>query len=142
MQLVDPDGRRTTYGDLSPGALWGWNSIAKLTGYGVFALAAELDGDPRFARKRDELRDRDRVVATSGITNFRALGITNFSNDLMAWNLYRVLIPLARRTGDPALGDLLRGMRRSWERVRQDRNAYFTILYCQLAPSGRVPSLV
>lgn len=136
MLLLDPDGRRTTYGDLSPRSGWGWNSIAKLTGYGVFALAAELDGDPRFAERRDELRDRDRVVASSGLTNVRILGITNFSNDLMAWNLYRALIPLARRTGDPALGDLLHGMQRAWKRVRQDRNAYFTIVHCELAPDA------
>jgi hypothetical protein len=133
LQLVDPDGRRTRYGDLSPRAGYGFNSIAKLTGYGAFALAAELDPDPRWAQQRDRLRDRERVVDRSQRTNVRILGITNFSNDLMAWNLYRVLIPLARRSGDPALAALERGMRRAWKRVAQDRNAYFTALWCQLA---------
>jgi hypothetical protein len=135
MKIVDPDGRRTTYGDLSPGSGWTWNSIARLTGYGIFALAAELDGDPRWSARRDELRDRHRVVAGSKVTNVRILGITNYSNDLMAWNVYRVLVPLARRTADPALPDLLHGMARTWSRVRRDRNAYFSIVYCKLAPA-------
>lgn len=139
MQLVDPDGRRTTYGDLSARSKLGWNAIAKLAGYAVFALAAELDGDPAFARQRDWLRDQGRVVATSSITNVRILGITNYSNDLMAWNLYRVLVPLARRTRDPALADLRRGMLRSWLRVREDRNAYFAILLCRLEPEACDP---
>jgi hypothetical protein len=132
MQIIDPDGRRTTYGDLSPRAGWGFNAIAKLTGYAVFALAAELDGDPRWAAQRDRLRDEERVVAGSTLTNLKILGITNYSNDLMAWNLYRVLVPLARRTHDPALADLLRGMHRTWRRVAPDRNAYFTLVLCGL----------
>jgi hypothetical protein len=134
MQLVDPDGRRTKYGDLSRRAGWGYNSIAKLVGYGVFALAADLDPDPRWTRKRDRLRDRDRMVASSGRTNVRIAGITNFSNDLMAWDLYRTLVPLARRSADPALADLERGMRRAWKRVARDRNPYFTAIWCELEP--------
>jgi len=132
MMIVDPDGRRTLYGDLSPRSGFGFNAIAKLTGYGVFALASELDADPRWRARRDRLRDVDRVVATSLRTNLRILGITNFSNDMMAWNLYRVLIPLARRTEDPALASLEEGMQRAWRRVRPDQNAYFSLLYCQL----------
>ena len=139
MRLVDPDGRVTRYGELGPSAGWGFNPIAKLTGYAVFALAAELDPDPRFAARRDELRDRDRVVATSSITNIRVLGLTSYSNEMMAWNLYRVLVPLARRTNDPALADLRYGLRRTWLGVRSYENAYFTVLFCQLAPESCEP---
>ena len=135
MRLTDPDGEETRFGDLSPSSGFGFNSLAKLTGYGVFALAASLDSDPRWARKRDELRDRDKVPARSKRTNLRVFGITNHSNDLMAWNLYRVLIPLARRSDDPALADFLRGMDRAWRRVRRDQNAYFTLVYCKLQPA-------
>jgi hypothetical protein len=142
MRLVDPDGRVTKYGELGPRAGWGWNSIAKLTGYAVFALAAELDPDPRFAARRDELRDRDGVVSSSTITNIRVLGITSYSNDLMAWDTLRVLVPLAKRTHDPALPDLERALQRTWQRVRGDRNAYFTILYCDLAPESCEPDLL
>jgi hypothetical protein len=134
MQLVDPDGRRTRYGDLSPRAGFGFNAIAKLAGWGAFALAAELDPDPRWAEQRDRLRDRERVVETSLRTNLRVLGITSYSNDMMAWNLYRALLPLARRTGDPAQAALERGMRRAWQRVERDHNAYFSALWCGLAP--------
>ena len=134
MKLVDPDGRRTSFGDLSRRSGFGFNSIAQLTGYGVFALAAELDPDPRWSHQRDRLRDRDRVVARSRRTNLRILGITNHSNDLMAWNLYRVLIPLARRTQDPALADLRHGMLRTWLRVREDENAYFSTVLCSIDP--------
>ena len=136
MRLIDPDGRVTKYGELGPLAGWGFNPIAKLTGYAVFALAAELDPDPRFALRRDELRDRDRVVASSTITNLRILGMTAYSNDMMAWNLYRVLVPLAERTQDPALPDLRRGMQRTWRRVRPYGNAYFAVLFCRLAPES------
>jgi len=142
MRLVDPDGRVTRYGELGPSAGWGFNSIAKLTGYAVFALAAEVDPDPRFAAQRDALRDRERVVATSGISNVRVLGMTSYSNELMAWNLYRVLVPLARRTHDSALADLEHGLQRSWRRVRSDGNAYFALLYCQLAPDSCPPGAV
>ena len=136
MRLVDPDGRVTKYGELGPLAGWGFNPIAKLTGYAVFALAAELDPDPRFAMRRDELRDRDRVVATSTITNIRILGMTSYSNDMMAWNLLRVLVPLAERTHDPALPNLRHAMQRSWLRVRPYGNAYFAVLFCRLAPES------
>jgi len=134
-QLVDPDGRRTRFGDLSRRAGYGFNSIAKLTGYGAFAMAAALDPDPRWAEQRDRLRDEDRMVETSLRTNVRVLGITNFSNDLMAWNLYRALLPLARESGDPAQDALERGMRRAWKRVARDRNAYFGAIWCALLPA-------
>ncbi len=136
MRLIDPDGRVTKYGEVGPAAGFGLNPIAKLTGYAVFALAAELDPDPRFAAQRDALRDRYRVVATSTISNIRILGLTSYSNDLMAWDLYRVLVPLARRTHDPALPDLEHGMQRSWLRVRRDHNAYFAVLFCRLEPKS------
>ncbi len=139
MRLVDPDGQRTRFGDLSPGAGLGFNAIAQLTGYAIFALAAELDPDPRWSRKRDRLRDRDRVLARSRRTNLRILGITNYSNDLMAWNLYRVLIPLAHRTRDPGLPDLRHGMLRAWLRVRDLENAYFTLVFCSIEPPSCEP---
>lgn len=139
MRLVDPDGRVTKYGDVGPSAGLGFNAIAKLTGYAVFALAAEADPDPLFAARRDELRDRERVVATSTTSNVRVLGLTSYSNELQAWNLYRVLVPLARRTHDPALPDLEYGLQRSWLRVRDDGNPYFTLLYCQLEPGSCEP---
>jgi len=132
MQLIDPDGRRTLYGDLSPSSGFGWNSIAKLTGYGIFALAADLDPDPRWLRQQAELRDRDEVVASSTLTNLRVFGITNYSNDLMAWNLYRALIPVARRQGDPAFRDLMRGLWKAHDRVAEDRNPYFQLVECAL----------
>ncbi|MEE9279612.1 MAG: hypothetical protein V3V67_05515 [Myxococcota bacterium] len=136
MRLVDPDGEQTRFGDLSPGSGFGFNSLAKLTGYGVFALSAALDPDPRWAEQRDRLRDESRVVARAKRTNLRVLGITNHSNDLMAWNLYRVLVPLARRTGDSALADLRGGMERTWRRVRDDGNAYFALVHCSLEPEA------
>ena len=135
-RLVDPDGRATRFGDLSWRSGFGFNSVAQLTSYAAFSLAAALDPDPRFARTRDELRDRYRVVARSRTTNLRVFGITNYSNDLMAWNLYRVLVPLARQTGDPALADLRHGMLRSWLRVKADGNAYFVAVHCRVEPQS------
>lgn len=142
MRLTDPDGRPTRYGDLSPRSGFGFNSLAQLTGYAIFALAATLDPDPRWAAQRDQLRDDDRVIARARRTNLRVLGITNHSNDLMAWNLYRVLVPLARRGTDKELEDLRKGMRRSWRRVRKDRNAYFAMTYCKLEPDQCSDDLV
>lgn len=136
-RLVDPDGRPTRFGDLSWRSGFGWNSIAQLTSYAIVSLAAELDpGDPRFAEWRDRLRDEYRVVARARFTNARILGVTNHSNDLMAFDLYRVLVPLARETGDPAYADLRAGLWRSWLRVQPDRNAYFALVLCSLDPEG------
>jgi hypothetical protein len=140
LKLVDADGRRTRFGDLSRWSGLGFNSIFQLTGYAAFALGAELSGDPQLARRRDALRDRDRVVARGRTTNLRLFGITNHSNDLMAFSLYRVLIPLARRSGDPALADLRHGLRRSWLRVREDENPYFASLFCVLEPQACDPA--
>ena len=139
MRLVDPDGEPTTYGNLSRWAGFGFNAIAQLTGYAVFALAAELDPDPRWMRQRERLRDHDRVLARSRRTNLRILGITNYSNELMSWNLYRVLIPLAQRTGDPGLADLRHGMLRTWLRVRDINNAYYTLVLCHVEPPSCEP---
>lgn len=134
MHLIDVDGKRTRYGDLSPSSSFGFNSIFKLTGYAVFVLAARLDANPRWVRQRNNLRDVAKIPNKSKRTNLRFLGITNSSNDLMAWNLYRVLVPIARADADPALEELLDGMRRAWKRVASDRTAYFDAAYCSLEP--------
>ena len=136
MQLIDPDGRRTRYGDLSPRSGFGTNSIAQLTGYAAFSLAALLDPEGDWSEDRDRLRDRYRVPASTRITNLRVGALTNFSNDMMAWNLYRVLLPLTLESRDPARLDLRHGMYRAWLRVRNDRNAYFALLFCQLEPDA------
>jgi hypothetical protein len=135
-RLRDPDGRRTRFGDLSPSADFGLNAISQLTSYAALALAASLDPDPRFSRARDELRDRHRSLARSRTTNLRVLGITNHSNDMMAWHLYSALVPLARRTRDPGLRDLRHGLHRTWLRVRGDGNAYFAALFCRIEPES------
>ena len=135
-QLIDTDGKRTTYGDLSWHSGLGFNAIAQLTSYEVMSLAAALDPDPRWARERDLLRDRYRVPARARYTNLRVFGITGHSNDLMAFDLYRVLIPLARETNDPALPDLRAGLWRSWVRAKEDQNAYFTGIFCELEPDA------
>ncbi len=136
-ELTDPDGQRTRYGDLSWNSGLGFNSIAQLTSYAIVSLAAELAPDqPRFSETRDRLRDHYRVVARAGLTNLRVFGITSHSNDLMAFDLYRVLLPLARETGDPAEADLRYGLWRAWLRVRQDQNAYFDLVFCSLEPEA------
>ena len=136
MRLIDPEGQQTPYGDLSWRSGFGWNSIFQLTGYGAFVLAATLDPDPELAARRDRLRDHYRVPARSTTTNFRLGPLTSFSNDLMAFNLYRVLVPIARASGDPALEDLRHGLHRSWLRVRDDRNAYFAAVMCHVEPES------
>jgi hypothetical protein len=136
-RVTDPDGERTRYGDLSWRSGLGWNSIAQLTGYTIVSLAAALAPDqPRFLEWRDRLRDRYRVVARAGLTNLRVLGITSHSNDLMAFNLYRVLLPLARETGDPAEADVRYGLYRGWLRVRDYQSAYFDLVFCSLEPES------
>jgi hypothetical protein len=140
MKLVDSDGQQTRFGDLSWRSGQGFNSLFQLAGYAAFVLAAELDEDQRWAEQRDRLRDRYRVAARSRRTNLRVLGITNFSNDLMSWNLYRVLVPLARARRDPALPELRHGMHRSWLRVRPDGNAYFTAVLCHVEPESCDPA--
>ncbi len=136
-ELTDPDGERTRFGDLSWRSGLGFNSIAQLTSYAILSLAAELDpDDASFREMRDRLRDHYRVVARAGTTNLRVFGITNHSNDLMAFDLYRVLLPLARETRDPAEADLRHGLWRAWLRVRQDENAYFDLVFCSLEPAS------
>jgi hypothetical protein len=136
-KLTDPDGAHTRYGDLSWRSGIGLNSIAQLTSYAIISLAAELDpGDARWLETRDALRDRYRVVARARTTNLRVLGVTNHSNDLMTFDLYRVLVPLARETNDPALADLRHGLWRARLRVRPDENAYFDLVFCSLEPAA------
>lgn len=135
-KLTDPDGEHTRYGDLSWRSGIGLNSIAQLTSYAIVSLAAELDpGEPRWLASRDALRDRYRVAARARTTNLRVLGVTNHSNDLMAFDLYRVLIPLARESNDAALADLRHGLWRAAVRVREDENAYFDLVFCSLEPA-------
>ena len=80
MQIIDVHGRRAQYGDLSMRSGLGFNSIAQLAGWGIFALAAELDPDPGWAEQLDRLRDVYRVGARSRVTNLRVFGITGTSN--------------------------------------------------------------
>jgi len=135
LQLIDPDGRRTRFGDLSPRSGFGLNSIAQLTAYAAFVWAAELDPEGSWAEHRDRLRDRARVVARGRRTNLRVLGIINHSNDLMAFGLYRALVPLAERQRDPAYADLRHGLARATLLVRDDGNAYLDALGCVLEPA-------
>jgi hypothetical protein len=141
-ELTDPDGKRTTYGDLTWHSGFGFNAIAQLTSYALISLAARLDDDPRWLAERDRLRDHYRVVARARFTNARVFGITGHSNDLMAFDLYRVLLPLARETHDPALADLRAGLWRAWLRVQPDRNAYFTLVFCELEPKSCTAALL
>jgi hypothetical protein len=136
MQLVDARGNRTRFGDLSHRSAGGFNSIFQLTGWAAFVLAAELDPDPRWARERDRLRDRYRVPARSRRTNLRVLGVTNYSNDLMSWNLYRALVPIARRNRDPALAELRHGLHRARLRAAGTGNAYFAAVLCTVEPES------
>ena len=136
MRLVDPEGEQTPYGNLSWRSGLGWNSIFQLTGYAAFALASALDPDPALAGWRDRLRDHYQVPARSTTTNIRLGPLTKHSNDLMAFNLYRVLLPTARASGDPALEDLRHGLHRSWQRVRHDGNAYFAAVLCRVEPAS------
>ena len=136
MHLVDSRGVQTRFGDLSHRSGAGFNSIFQLTGWAAFVLAAELDPDPRWARERDRMRDRFRVPARSRLTNVRVLGVTNYSNDLMSWNLYRALVPIARRNRDPALADLRHGLHRARLRGRGEPNAYFAALLCRIEPES------
>jgi hypothetical protein len=133
-RIVDPDGRPTRFGDLTWRSGAGFNSIAQLTAWGAMAWAAELDDDERWARERDRLRDALRIPARARTTNLRLLGVTNHSNDLMAFDLYRALLPLVRRTADPAGADLRHGLWRAWLRVRPDGNAYFAAVRCAVEP--------
>ncbi len=136
-ELTDPDGERTRFGDLSHRSGYGFNSIAQLTSYAILSLAAALDpAEPRWLETRDRLRVRYRAIARARTTNLRVLGITGHSNDLMAFDLYRVLLPLARETNDPAAADLRHGLWRSWLRVRSDGNAYFDLVFCSLEPAS------
>ncbi len=135
-QLIDANGKRTKYGDLSWTSGLGFNAIGQLTSYAVISLAARLDTDPRWLAERDRLRDRYRVVARARFTNVRVFGVTGHSNDLMAFDLYRVLVPLARETRDPALRDLRNGLWRAWVRVKPDRNAFLTGIFCELEPGA------
>ncbi|HTO52265.1 MAG TPA: hypothetical protein VMR50_02680 [Myxococcota bacterium] len=141
-QLIDVDGKATTYGDLSWHAGLGWNAIAQLTSYALISLAAALDSDPRWGAERAKLRDTYRVPARARFTNVRIFGWTGHSNDLMAFDLFRVLVPLARETHDPALADLRAGLWRSWLRVEPDRNPYLTGVFCQLEPQACSPALL
>ncbi len=139
LKLIDPNGERTRFGDLSPRSGFGFNSIAQLTAYAAFAWASELEPDAGWQQWRDRLRDTFRVVARARRTNLRLFGITNHSNDLMSWNLYRALVPLARRSRDPSLADLRHGMAKARERVRADGSAYFDALACDLEPETCEP---
>jgi hypothetical protein len=141
-ELTDPDGTRTRYGDLTWHSGLGFNAIAQLTSYAVISLAARLDSDPRWPAERDRLRDHYRVVARARFTNLRIFGITGYSNDLMAFDLYRVLVPLARETRDPALADLRASLWRAWLRVEPDRNPYFTLVFCELEPTSCTAELL
>jgi len=140
--LTDPDGKPTRFGDLSWRSGYGLNSIAQLTSYALFSLAAELDADPKYRAWRDRLRDEYRVVARARTTNLRVFGVTNHSNDLMAFNLYRVLVPVTRESGDPAAADLRHGLWRSWLRVRDDGNAYFDLVFCELEREACDPAVL
>jgi hypothetical protein len=135
-RLVDPDGQPTRFGDLTRFSGAGWNSIFQLCAYAGYALLADLTGDPLARRRQRELRDEERLVAGARITNVNVLGLTNHSNDNMAFHLYRALIPMARRSRDPALADLRHGLWRAWLRVREQRNAYFTATFCALEPQS------
>ncbi len=142
LHLVDPDGRPTRFGDLSWKSAGGFNSVFQLTAYAAYALAAAMDVDPRWRETLDRMRDRYQIPARSRRTNIRIGALTNYSNDLMSWNLYRVLVPLARELNDPALADLRHGLYRAALRGEPDRNPFFQLIFCRLEPADCEPSML
>jgi len=129
LRIIDADGLPTTYGDLR-GRIFivpiGVNALICLA---IAKTAAVSTGEARhgdFYRRLIE----DGYSRLAFWAYFTLLGVGNRVNDNMA---YLALTPLLLLEKDKAiLSDLRRAERRSWEGVKEDRNAFFSFVHAAL----------
>ena len=128
LRLVDPDGERTTHGDLRP----------RLAGFpvGVNALIALAVAKAADAAGADSTLYAsllaDGALDAAGTSHWRAPGNTKRVNENMA---YVSVLPLLRLETDPARATELREVeRRLWTKVAGEHNAFFALVHA--AASG------
>ena len=127
LQIMDWDGKRTTYGDLR-GRSFGFipNGINALICLAIAKVAAESTGEQKYVDFYDKLV-QDGYPGITRWTHFATLGTDNRDNANMA---YLALYPLLLLEDDQeVVRDLRKGGRRTWSRVNEDHNAFFSLVH-------------
>ena len=129
LTIVDVNGRRTTYGDISGKIALVPIGVNALISLAVAKVAAVSTGEKRYEDFYRRLVD-DGYPAIAYWAYFSLLGVGNRVNDNMG---YLALYPLLLLEKDPEVLDHLRqSERRSWSHLSEDRNAFFALVHAAL----------
>jgi hypothetical protein len=127
LQIIDWDGERTTYGDLR-GRILGFipNGVNALICLAVAKVAAEGTGQQKYIGFYGQLVG-DGYPRITRWTHFASLGMGKRVNANMA---YLAVYPLLLLENDQeVVGELRKGVRRTWSQVRRDHNAFFSFVH-------------
>lgn len=134
LQIIDWDGKRTTYGDLR-GRIAGIfpNGINALISLAIAKVAAVSTGEQKYVDFYERLV-RDGYPRITRWTYLSSLGTGKRVNANMG---YLVLYPLLLLEHDEGiLRELRKGARRTWSRVSEDHNAFFSFVHAAVVGDG------
>jgi len=130
MTIEDIDGKRTTWGNLSPST---WEDLNCLLALTFLKIAFSITGQERFHRKYLELIERHnyhkRAVSARKKWWEYILGV-NHSDDHLAFLAYYNLLRLEK---DPELLSYYqKSLERTWSSNKDEGNSFFNFVYCAL----------
>jgi len=134
LQIIDWDGERTTYGDLR-GRIIGVipNGVNALICLAIFKVAAESTGEQKYIDFYDKLV-QDGYPGITRSTHFATLGTDDRVNANMS---YVALYPLLLLEDDEeVVGEVRKGALRTWSRVKEDHNAFFSFAHAAIVEEG------
>jgi hypothetical protein len=127
-QLIDLDGKRTTWGWWGPDAIWGDPDETGLRALHLLShlrVAIHITG--KFQAAYDELINRHRYHLLTRNQKINIPGRVNHSDDELAFLSY---YPLLLYETDPKLREVyLQSLRRSWAVERPERNPLWNFIY-------------
>jgi hypothetical protein len=138
LRIVDVGGSRTTHGNLSGRIAFVPIGVNALIALSIIKVAAVSTGDARYEEFYRRLIGNGYAYIAYW-AHFSILGVGNRVNDNMA---YLALHPLFLLEEDrTVLQPLWEGERRTWEAVRDDRNAFFAFAHAAMARKARLLGL-
>lgn len=134
LQIIDWDGKRTTYGDLR-GRILGIipNGINALICLAIAKVAAESTGEQKYV----DFYGRLVQDGYPGIATWAHLSTLSRGKRVNANMAYLSLYPLLLIEDDQGIVRQLRkGARRMWSRVSEDHNAFFSFIHASVVADG------
>ncbi|MCI0337230.1 MAG: hypothetical protein L0226_06615 [Acidobacteria bacterium] len=129
-QLIDTDGKRTTWGWWGPGTIWEDPDETGLRALHILShlrVAIHITGNPKFQAAYNDLIDKHRYHLLTRNQKINIPTRINHSDDELAFLSY---YPLLLYEKDPKLREIyIQSLERSWLVERPERNPLWNFIY-------------